>query len=142
MYIYQMTRDSQAKYNQTKYTSYPDDKGRGGSMSLSPMRRGLQKGCTRLPAASDKVYQLLAYGRWFSPGTLASSTTKTGRPDIAEILLNVALNTKNQLSIPLDNHISSAWTTLSFLGLNTVRGCHGRVVVKFITFYEIRTYHH
>ena len=33
MYIYQMTRDSQAKYNQTKYTSYPDDKGRGGSMS-------------------------------------------------------------------------------------------------------------
>jgi hypothetical protein len=33
---------------------------------------------------------------WFSPGTLASSTTKTGRHDIAEILLKVALNTKNQ----------------------------------------------
>jgi hypothetical protein len=31
-----------------------------------------------------------------SPGTLASSTTKTGRHDIAEILLKVALNTKNQ----------------------------------------------
>jgi len=44
----------------------------------------LQKGCTRLAAASDKVYQLLAHGRWFSPGTLASSTTKTGRLDIAE----------------------------------------------------------
>ena len=44
----------------------------------------LQKGCTRLAAASDKVYQLLAYGRWFSPGTPASSTTKTGRHDIAE----------------------------------------------------------
>jgi hypothetical protein len=28
---------------------------------------------------------------WFSPGTLASSTTKTGRHDIAEILLKVAL---------------------------------------------------
>jgi hypothetical protein len=27
----------------------------------------------------DKVYQLLAHGRWFSPGTPASSTTKTGR---------------------------------------------------------------
>jgi hypothetical protein len=26
-------------------------------------------------------------GRWFSPGTLASFTTKTGRHDIAEILL-------------------------------------------------------
>ena len=40
--------------------------------------------------ASDKVYQLLAHGRWFSPGTPASSTTKTGRHDIAEILLKVA----------------------------------------------------
>jgi hypothetical protein len=37
---------------------------------------------------------LLAQGRWFSPGTPASSTTKTGRHDIAEILLKVALNTK------------------------------------------------
>ena len=55
-----------------------------------------QKGCTRLAAASDKVCQLLAHGRWFSPGTPASSTTKTGRHDIAEILLKVALNTKNQ----------------------------------------------
>jgi hypothetical protein len=34
---------------------------------------------------------LLAHGGWFSPGTLASSTTKTGRYDIAEILLKVAL---------------------------------------------------
>ena len=46
---------------------------------------------TRLAAASDKVYQLLAIGRWFSPDTPASSTTKTGRHDIAEILLKVAL---------------------------------------------------
>jgi hypothetical protein len=37
---------------------------------------------------------LLAHGRWFFPGTPASSTTKTGRHDIAEILLKVALNTK------------------------------------------------
>jgi hypothetical protein len=51
---------------------------------------------TRLSAASDKVYQLLAHGRWFSPGTPASSTTKTGRHDIAEILLKVALNIINQ----------------------------------------------
>jgi hypothetical protein len=50
----------------------------------------------KLAAASHKVYQLLAYGRWFSPGTPASSTTKTSRHDIAEILLKVALNTKNQ----------------------------------------------
>ena len=49
--------------------------------------------CTRLASASDKVYQLLAHGWWFSPGTPASSTTKTGRHDIAEILLKVALST-------------------------------------------------
>ena len=53
--------------------------------------------CTRLPAASDKVYQLLAHGRWFSPGTPASSIAKTVRHNIAEILLKVALNTINQI---------------------------------------------
>jgi hypothetical protein len=42
---------------------------------------------------------LLAHGRWFSPGTPASSTTKTGHHDIAEILLKVALNTKYQNQI-------------------------------------------
>jgi hypothetical protein len=56
-----------------------------------------KKGCTRLAAASDKVYQLLANGRWFSPGTPASSTTKTDRFDVAEILLKVALSTINQI---------------------------------------------
>jgi hypothetical protein len=53
-----------------------------------------KKGCTRLTTASDKAYQLLAHGRWYS---LASSTTKTGRYDIAEILLKVALNTIYQI---------------------------------------------
>jgi hypothetical protein len=48
-----------------------------------------QKRYTRLAAASDKVYQLLAHGRWFSPGSRASSTTETGSRDIAKILLKV-----------------------------------------------------
>jgi hypothetical protein len=39
---------------------------------------------------------LLAHGQWFSPATPASATTKTGSHDIAEMLLKVALNTKNQ----------------------------------------------
>ena len=63
--------------------------------SLSPTQRAFaagfvnyEKGCTRLAAASDWDYQLLAHGWWFSP---ASSTTKTDRHDIAEILLKVAL---------------------------------------------------
>jgi hypothetical protein len=59
----------------------------------------LQKGCTRLAAASNKVYQLLAHGQCFSPSTPVSSTTKTGRHDIAEILLKVALSTKNHQSL-------------------------------------------
>jgi hypothetical protein len=70
--------------------------------NITPIRRGFapgfvnyKKGCTRLAAAREKDYQLLAHGRWFSPGTPASSTTKTG--DIAEILLKVALNIKNQI---------------------------------------------
>jgi len=69
--------------------------------SLSPIRRGFAPGFvnykkeyTRLAAASDKVYQMLAHGRWFSPGTPASSTTKAGRHDIAEILLKVELKKK------------------------------------------------
>jgi hypothetical protein len=41
---------------------------------------------------------LLAHGRWFSPDTPASSTTKTGRHDIAEILLKVALSTKKSIN--------------------------------------------
>jgi hypothetical protein len=61
------------------------------------LRKLQKRGCTRLAAASDKVYQLLAHGQWFSLGTPASSTTKTGRHDIAEILLKVALNTINQI---------------------------------------------
>jgi hypothetical protein len=41
----------------------------------------------------DKVYQLLATGRWFSPGTPVSSTNKTDRQDITEILSKVELDT-------------------------------------------------
>jgi hypothetical protein len=71
--------------------------------SLSPIWRGFapsfvnyKKECTRFAAASDKVYQLLAHGQWFSPGTPVSSTTKTVCHDIAEILLKVVLNTINK----------------------------------------------
>jgi len=68
---------------------------------------------TRLATASDKVYQLLAHGRWFSPGTPASSTTKTGRHDIAEILLKVALNTNNHIFMTLTQNNSSSDKTVS-----------------------------
>ena len=71
-----------------------------------------KKGCTQLVTAGDKVYQLLAHGRWFSPGTPASSITRNGCPDIAEILLKVAQNTKNQIksmifACTVDRYITS-----------------------------------
>ena len=70
-----------------------------------------QKWCTRLAAASDQVYQLLAHGRWFSPGTPASSISKAGLHDIAEILLKVASTTnQNQINI-LCCFCLSYWTS-------------------------------
>jgi hypothetical protein len=60
--------------------------------SLSPIWRrfapgfvNYKKECTQLAAASDQAYQLLAHGWWFSPGTPASSNTKNGHHEIAEI---------------------------------------------------------
>jgi hypothetical protein len=40
---------------------------------------------------------LLAHGQWFSP---ASSTIKTGRHDIAEILLKVVLKHQKSINQP------------------------------------------
>jgi hypothetical protein len=87
--------------------------------SLSPIWHGFapgfvkyKKGCTRLATASDKVYLLLAHGRWFSPDTPASFTTKTGHHDIAEILLKVALNTINRETGIVDVLFSYSVSTL------------------------------
>ena len=45
--------------------------------------------CTTL---CDKVCHWLLTGQWFSPGPPVSSTNKTDRHDITEILLKVAFN--------------------------------------------------
>jgi len=95
--------------------------------NLSPIRCGFAPGFVNYKkgaldsAASDKVYQLPAHDRWLFPGTPASSTTKTGRHDIAEILLKVVLNTKDKsnqiksdaikwLKGPLIYRCESLWT--------------------------------
>jgi hypothetical protein len=68
---------------------------------------------------------LLAHGRWFSPGTPASSTTKTGRHDIAEILLKVALTTINQIKlnqIYIPGHHSVLLPVFLFLDYFICRG--------------------
>ena len=51
-------------------------------------------------------YDMLTQGRWFSPGTPASSTFKTGRHDIAEILLKVALKHQKSILKPNRNTIT------------------------------------
>jgi hypothetical protein len=43
----------------------------------------------------DQVWQCLAAGWYFSPGTPVSSTNKTDRHDITEIVLQMELNTTN-----------------------------------------------
>jgi hypothetical protein len=53
------------------------------------------RGAEYIAKGDNRFHNLLAHGRWFSPGTPASSTTKTGRHDIAEILLKVTLKTIN-----------------------------------------------
>jgi hypothetical protein len=72
-------------------------------------------------AASDKVYQFHAHGRWFSAGTPNSSTTKTGRHDIAEILLKMALNTikSNQVKSWLGTYASISGGVIFDLCANT-----------------------
>ena len=60
--------------------------------------------CTTL---YDIVCQCLATGWWFSPGPPVSSTNKTDRHYITEILLKVALNTINQTNNYLCNQCIS-----------------------------------
>jgi hypothetical protein len=53
----------------------------------------------------DKLFaKIVEHGRWFSPGTPASSTTKTGRHDIAENGVKnkqIKSNQPSNTSIPL-----------------------------------------
>jgi hypothetical protein len=55
---------------------------------------------------------LLAHGKWFSPGTPASSTTNIGRHDIAEILLKVALNPIIQIQFLYQKYVMHDQITL------------------------------
>ena len=70
------------------------------------------KACTGIAAATNKVYKVAAQDRWFSPGTLTSSTTKTGCHDIAEIFLKIVISTKNQSINPFLKKSSSTCTCI------------------------------
>jgi uncharacterized membrane protein YjjP (DUF1212 family) len=65
----------------------------------------------------EVIYRFgLAYGvstdQWFSPGTLVSSTNKTDRHDITEILLKMVLNTINLLKSTSANSLNVLLPTL------------------------------
>jgi hypothetical protein len=59
-----------------------------GAISAYMLRRGVLD-----TTLCDNVRQWYAAGRWISP---VSTSNKTDRHDIIDILLNVALNTINQ----------------------------------------------
>jgi hypothetical protein len=54
-------------------------------------------------ASSRKVCQWLGAGRWFSPGIPVSSTNKTDRHDITEILLKIKHHNPNHNPIMNNN---------------------------------------
>ena len=66
------------------------------SLLMLWVRISIRARCTTL---CDKVCQWLATDRWFSPGRPVSSTNKTDRHDITEILLKMALKTIKQTNI-------------------------------------------
>ena len=75
---------------------------------LSPLTlcvRILLRRCVLDTTLCDKVCQWLATGWRFSPGTPASSTNKTDRHDITEILLKMALSTIFSIEFLRKNYI-------------------------------------
>jgi hypothetical protein len=78
--------------------------------------------------------QLHGHGRWFSPGTRTSSTTKTSRHDIGEILLEVALSTINQSTSINHNKIDEAEHRFNRETYSPSPTCHA---VLMIGLYEL-----
>ena len=69
---------------------------------------------TRCTTLCDKDNQWLVADRWFSPGPPVSSTNKTDRHDIAEILLKVALNTIKPTSQSMSYHWHRLLLSMSY----------------------------
>ena len=80
-----------------------------------PLRRGVLN-----TTLCDKACQWLTADQWFSPGTLVSSTNKTDRHDITEILLKVALNT---ITLTLKSSSMNIWLISVFEVLGEHKNC-------------------
>jgi hypothetical protein len=114
-----------------------------------PPKRGV------LDTTCCKVCHWLASGQWFSMGTPVSSTNKTDRHDITEILLKVVLNTmikNSKKGVACYAYNVSVYYTLTFTvdkptrynwnivesGVNTITITLDKLC--FVSFY--RTWHH
>ena len=105
-------------YSQLKVEVIPTYRSPGGSMSqavgsnssykpipntawVAPSFVNYKKGALDSQPQVIKFTSYLPRVGGFFPGSPASSTTKTGRHDIAEILLKVTLDTKIQIQIQI-----------------------------------------
>jgi hypothetical protein len=59
--------------------------------------------------------------QWFSPGTLVSSTNKTDCLDIAEILLNVAVNTIILSLTHFRKHLTTKWNIFTCVDIDKTK---------------------
>jgi hypothetical protein len=73
---------------------------------------------------------VLAHGRWLSPGTPASSTTKTGCHDIAESGIKTPKNQSNSLVYHITS-VSYQFQIQFFIGVDMVM-CHALICIKEI----------
>ena len=87
----------------------------------------LQKGCAQLAVASDNVYQLLTHDRWFSPGTPASSGTKSCHHDLAES----GVKHNKSKSINQSTNIDKEKKTISYLDSPRIKQIPATQVLVF-----------
>jgi hypothetical protein len=93
------------------------------------VRISIRARCTTL---CDKERQWLVTGRWFSLGPSVSSTNKTDRHDITEILLKVALNTIKQTNISNNSNLSN----LDLLGTAFVFGIDRCLIYTYFVYWD------
>ena len=95
----------------------------------------------------DKICQWLATGRWFCPGTSVSSTNKTDRNDITEILLKVTINIINphyltRNGVKGDNFSCDTDITLPYKMTGKYPGRHQLLLRVYILQHGVRADHH
>jgi energy-converting hydrogenase Eha subunit E len=79
----------------------------------------------------------LEAGWWFSPGTLISSTNKSDRHDITEILLKIALNTISIALLCIETTFSilkHLMTLTCFVNINVVQSL---ILLRFVVLFGL-----